>query len=103
MITPSGDPYTLAILSIPMYLFYEASILIGMLLTRRSDDRQMRSAVQGGRTIALRARPRLIRSAAAVGSPGVHLRSTCRKGPLPTVLDVPQRDVTPHPCMEESP
>jgi sec-independent protein translocase protein TatC len=39
VITPSGDPYTLAILSIPMYLFYEASILIGMLLTRRSDDR----------------------------------------------------------------
>lgn len=35
VITPSGDPYTLAILSIPMYLFYEGSILIGMLLTRR--------------------------------------------------------------------
>lgn len=35
VITPSGDPYSLAILSIPMYLFYEISILIGMLLTRR--------------------------------------------------------------------
>jgi len=35
VITPSGDPYTLAILSIPMYLFYEASIVIGLLLTRR--------------------------------------------------------------------
>ena len=35
VITPSGDPYTLGILSIPMYLFYEASILIGMLLTRK--------------------------------------------------------------------
>jgi sec-independent protein translocase protein TatC len=35
IITPSGDPYTLGILSIPMYLFYEASILIGMLLTRK--------------------------------------------------------------------
>ena len=34
VITPSGDPYTLAILSIPMYLFYEASIVIGLLLTR---------------------------------------------------------------------
>jgi len=34
VITPSGDPYTLAILSIPMYAFYEASILIGMLLRR---------------------------------------------------------------------
>ena len=34
VITPSGDPYSLAILSIPMYLFYEASIVIGLLLTR---------------------------------------------------------------------
>jgi len=35
VITPSGDPYTLAILSIPMYLFFEASIVIGTLLTRK--------------------------------------------------------------------
>lgn len=35
VITPSGDPYSLAILSIPMYLFYELSILLGMLLTRK--------------------------------------------------------------------
>jgi sec-independent protein translocase protein TatC len=35
VITPSGDPYTLGILSIPMYLFYEAAIIIGSLLTRR--------------------------------------------------------------------
>ncbi len=35
VITPSGDPYSLAILSIPMYLFYELSILIGLLLTRK--------------------------------------------------------------------
>ena len=35
VITPSGDPYTLGILSIPMYLFYEMSIIIGMLLTRK--------------------------------------------------------------------
>jgi sec-independent protein translocase protein TatC len=35
VITPSGDPYTLGILSIPMYLFYEASIVIGTLLTRK--------------------------------------------------------------------
>jgi sec-independent protein translocase protein TatC len=34
VITPSGDPYTLAILSIPMYFFYEISIVIGVLLTR---------------------------------------------------------------------
>lgn len=35
VITPSGDPYSLAILSIPMYLFYEGSIVIGLLLTRK--------------------------------------------------------------------
>lgn len=35
VITPSGDPYTLGILSIPMYLFFEASIVIGTLLTRK--------------------------------------------------------------------
>ena len=34
VITPSGDPYTLGILSIPMYLFYEGAIVIGLLLTR---------------------------------------------------------------------
>jgi sec-independent protein translocase protein TatC len=35
VITPSGDPYTLGILSVPMYLFYEGAIVIGALLTRR--------------------------------------------------------------------
>ena len=44
VITPSGDPYSLAILSIPMYLFYEISILIGMLLTRRKDRAEARGA-----------------------------------------------------------
>ncbi len=34
VITPSGDPYSLMVLSVPMYLFYEASILIGRLMTR---------------------------------------------------------------------
>ena len=35
VITPSGDPVSLAALSIPMYIFYEVSIVIGHLLTRR--------------------------------------------------------------------
>ncbi len=35
VITPSGDPYTLTILSVPMYLFYEGSIVIGAFLTRK--------------------------------------------------------------------
>ncbi len=35
VITPSGDPYSLLGLSIPMYLFYEISIVIGRLARRR--------------------------------------------------------------------
>ena len=35
VITPSGDPISLAALSVPLYLFYELSILIGWLITRR--------------------------------------------------------------------
>lgn len=34
ILTPSGDPISLLALSIPMYLFYEASALIGKLLLR---------------------------------------------------------------------
>ncbi len=34
VITPSGDPYSLAALSVPMYVFYECSIVIGWFLTR---------------------------------------------------------------------
>ena len=34
VITPSQDPYSLFAMAIPMYLFYEASILIGKLLKR---------------------------------------------------------------------
>ena len=34
-ITPSGDPVSLAALSVPMYLFYELSILLGRLFLRR--------------------------------------------------------------------
>lgn len=43
VITPSGDPYSLMVLSIPMYLFYEVSILIGRLIgrkKRRTDEEQ---------------------------------------------------------------
>ena len=34
VITPSQDPYSLFAMAIPMYLFYEASILVGKLLKR---------------------------------------------------------------------
>ncbi len=35
VITPSGDPISMAALGAPMYVFYECSILIGWILTRR--------------------------------------------------------------------
>ena len=35
ILTPSGDPLTLMILSVPMILFYELSILFGRLIERR--------------------------------------------------------------------
>jgi sec-independent protein translocase protein TatC len=34
VITPSQDPYSLFAMAVPMYLFYEASILIGRLLKK---------------------------------------------------------------------
>jgi sec-independent protein translocase protein TatC len=40
IITPSGDPYSMLLLSVPMYLFYEVSILIGRLIVRRRRKRE---------------------------------------------------------------
>ena len=37
VITPSGDPFTLAVLSVPMYVFYEVAILFGRIRIRRSE------------------------------------------------------------------
>jgi len=37
VITPSGDPFTLIVLSVPMYLFYEIAILFGRIRMRRAD------------------------------------------------------------------
>ncbi len=34
VITPSQDPYSLFMLAVPMYIFYEASIVIGKVLKR---------------------------------------------------------------------
>jgi sec-independent protein translocase protein TatC len=39
-ITPSGDPFTLAMLSVPMYLFYEFSLLAGRLIVRKRDRKE---------------------------------------------------------------
>ena len=35
VITPSGDPISMLMLSVPMILFYEVSILIGRVIERR--------------------------------------------------------------------
>ncbi len=40
VITPSGDPISMLALAVPMYLFYEISILIGWLFTRRRARRE---------------------------------------------------------------
>lgn len=36
VITPSGDPFTLMVLSVPMWIFYEIAILFGVLRRRRA-------------------------------------------------------------------
>jgi len=38
VITPSGDPFSMLALAVPLYVFYEVSIVIGKLLRRRSDS-----------------------------------------------------------------
>ncbi len=35
IVTPSGDPYTLMVMSVPMYLFYEIAIIFGRVRERR--------------------------------------------------------------------
>jgi sec-independent protein translocase protein TatC len=35
IITPTGDPFTLAVVSVPMYLFYEIALLVGGQMTKR--------------------------------------------------------------------
>jgi sec-independent protein translocase protein TatC len=37
VITPSGDPISLTVLAVPMYIFYEISIIIGRLIKRRRE------------------------------------------------------------------
>ena len=39
LLTPSGDPFTLLVLSVPMIGFYEAAILFGTLRDRRRRER----------------------------------------------------------------
>ncbi len=43
VLTPSGDPYTLMVLSVPMYLFYEISIVFGWWRSRKQSKSQKQS------------------------------------------------------------
>jgi sec-independent protein translocase protein TatC len=45
VLTPSGDPFTLMLLSVPMVLFYELAIVFG----RLRDRRRRRAAARAGR------------------------------------------------------
>jgi sec-independent protein translocase protein TatC len=36
VVTPSSDPFSMMALAVPLYLFYEVSIVIGRILGRRS-------------------------------------------------------------------
>ena len=42
MITPSGDPISLAALAVPMTVLYFIAVLIGMLFQRRNRRRRRR-------------------------------------------------------------
>jgi sec-independent protein translocase protein TatC len=46
-ITPSGDPFSLFALAVPMYLFYELSIFLGWLFVRRQRKRAEKAEVAG--------------------------------------------------------
>jgi sec-independent protein translocase protein TatC len=35
IITPTGDPFTLSLVAVPMYLFYEVAIIIGRQLVKK--------------------------------------------------------------------
>ncbi len=40
VLTPSGDPFTLLVLAIPLYIFYEISFAVGWLIFRRRQHRE---------------------------------------------------------------
>ncbi|MFZ4518899.1 MAG: twin-arginine translocase subunit TatC [Microthrixaceae bacterium] len=51
-ITPSGDPISLFALALPMYVFYEGSIVIGRLFLRRKRKRQALAATAAAEVAA---------------------------------------------------
>jgi sec-independent protein translocase protein TatC len=47
VITPSGDPITLCVLSVPMYIFYELAIVYGLFWNRRKRKKEAAAGVSG--------------------------------------------------------
>ncbi|MFZ0666391.1 MAG: twin-arginine translocase subunit TatC [Acidimicrobiales bacterium] len=46
-ITPSGDPFSMLALALPLYFFYEISIVIGKLLRRNHEKKSALATVEG--------------------------------------------------------
>lgn len=64
-ITPSGDPISMFALAIPMYIFYEASIVIGRLWNRRKAKAKSKAAEEEKARRAARAAARAEKAQAA--------------------------------------
>lgn len=47
IITPTGDPFNLAIVAVPMYIFYEISIIIGRQLVKRKRPAGAQAGLSG--------------------------------------------------------
>ncbi len=47
IITPTGDPVNLAIVAVPMYIFFEISIVVGKLIVRRRDSTPTSAGLTG--------------------------------------------------------
>ena len=45
VLTPSGDPITLGVLSVPMYIFYEVAIVFGWFRSRKQRKEEPASAI----------------------------------------------------------
>ena len=102
LLTPSGDPFTLLILSGPMYAFYEAALLIGSLRLKRIERAERAEEGYDGKdapkhSLLQRLRPRRP-SAGSAGS----AESTDRTEDTPQ-SGLPQPEETTSPTATEEP
>lgn len=88
-ITPSGDPFSMFALAVPMYVFYEISILIGRLMLRRRAKRARKEAAAA--TAAREA------AAAARAADSPDLPDTPDTPDTPDLPDAPTPDDGPGP------